>query len=107
MRSLFHSTWRIGEILAREMGMKDFERQIHDYRLTTVDVTYRLPDHPELLQTFLWQCLDLPPAFPEVERFLAHWRERIAGPLHSVRVACAGPLVDGRWQHHEERLTLH
>lgn len=25
--------------------------QLHDYRLTTAEILYRLPDHPVLLQT--------------------------------------------------------
>ena len=87
--------------------MTDFTRQLQDYRLTTVDVTYHLPDHPELLQNFLWQCLDLPPVFPAVDRFLRHWRDRIEGRLHSVRIAYSLPLVDGRWRHVEEVRRLH
>jgi uncharacterized protein Usg len=87
--------------------MRDFERQLHDFRLTTIDVTYHLPDHPELLQSFLWQCLDLPPRFPTVERFLDHWRRVVEGRLHSVRIAYSLPLIDGRWRHVEEVRTLH
>jgi len=87
--------------------MRDFELQLRDFRLTTVDVTYHLPDHPELLQSFLWQCLDLPPRFPAVERFLDHWRRAVEGRLHSVRIAYALPLFDGRWRHVEELRTLH
>ena len=87
--------------------MTQFRQQLRDYRLTTVDVTYHMPDHPSLLQTFLWQCLDLPPHFPTVERFLRFWRARLEGRLHSVRIAYAAPLADGRWRHVEELRTLH
>ena len=87
--------------------MSDFARQLNDYRLTTVDVTYRMPDHPGLLQCFLWQCFDLPPSFPAVERFLAFWRASIEGRLHCVRIAYAAPLGDGRWTRVEELRTLH
>lgn len=87
--------------------MREFERQLHDFRLTTVDVTYHMPDHPDLLQTFLWQCLDLPPRFPAVERFLAHWRAVIEARLHSVRITDSLPLIDGGWRHVEEVRTLH
>jgi uncharacterized protein Usg len=31
--------------------------------------------------------LDLFPEFPELQRFLAFWMEKLEGPLHSVRVA--------------------
>ena len=44
--------------------------QLQDYRLTTAQVIYRLPDHPSVLQEFTWQCYDIAPRFPEVHRFL-------------------------------------
>ncbi len=28
-------------------------RQLQNYRLTTAEITYRLPDHPALLQTYI------------------------------------------------------
>jgi uncharacterized protein Usg len=31
------------------------ELQLRGYRLATAEITYRLPDHPSLLQTFVWQ----------------------------------------------------
>ena len=33
--------------------------QLRDYRLTTAEILYRLPDHPDILQTYIWQDLDL------------------------------------------------
>ena len=38
--------------------------QLKDYRLTTAEILYCLPDHPALLQTYVWQDLDLAPEFP-------------------------------------------
>ena len=64
----------------------DLERQLRGWRLATAEITYRLPDHPALLQTFVWQHYDLAPDYPELRRFLAFWAEHIEGPLHSVRV---------------------
>ena len=87
--------------------MQNFRRQMQDYRLTTLDITYHLPDHPGLLQTFLWQCLDQPPRFPAVEKFLEHWRRTVEARLHSIRIAYAAPLADGRWRHIEELRGLH
>ncbi|MCH7796224.1 MAG: Usg family protein, partial [Proteobacteria bacterium] len=29
--------------------------QLRDYRLTTAEILYHLPDHPHLLQSYLWQ----------------------------------------------------
>lgn len=60
--------------------------QLKDYRLTTAEILYHLPDHPALLQTFLWQQYDLAPEFPELHRFLGFWVREIEGKLHSVRV---------------------
>jgi hypothetical protein len=35
--------------------MSDLERQMMNYRLTTAEIIYHMPDHPDLLQTFIWQ----------------------------------------------------
>jgi uncharacterized protein Usg len=61
--------------------------QLQDYRLTTAEILYHLPDHPSLLQSYLWQEYDLAPDFPELHRFLGFWTREIEGRLHSVRVA--------------------
>ena len=34
-------------------------RQLQGHRLTTAEIIYRLPDHPALLQTYVWQGLDM------------------------------------------------
>ena len=59
------------------------------YGLTTAQILYRLPDHPALLQTYVWQDYDLCPKFPVLNKFLAFWLEKLEGPLHSVTVAHA------------------
>jgi uncharacterized protein Usg len=69
------------------MASKDFKRQLSGYGLTTAQILYRRPDHPWLLQTYVWQNYDLFPKFPELMRFLAFWRDKLDGPLHSVQVA--------------------
>jgi uncharacterized protein Usg len=69
------------------MATADFKRQLEGYGLTTASILYRMPDHPAMLQTFVWQHYDLAPAFPELQRFLDFWRREIEGPLHSVTVA--------------------
>ena len=65
----------------------EFVRQLEGFSLTTAEILYRLPDHPTLLQTYLWQDYDLAPQFPVLMKFLTFWREKLDGPLHSVRVA--------------------
>ncbi len=62
------------------------QRQLQGFNLTTAEIFYRLPDHPALLQTYVWQDYDMAPEFPVLERFLDFWRREIEGPLHSVNV---------------------
>ncbi|WP_411819542.1 hypothetical protein ABFZ85_12155 [Hyphococcus formosus] len=50
-------------------------------------IRYRLPDHPELLQTYIWQDYDIAPQFPVLKKFLDFWTRELEGPLHSVRLA--------------------
>ena len=63
------------------------ELQLQGYRLALAEITYHLPDHPGLLQTFVWQHYDLAPKFPELRKFLDFWVRNIDGKLHSVTVA--------------------
>jgi uncharacterized protein Usg len=65
------------------------ELQLRNYRLTTAHILYRMPDHPALLQEYIWQELDLAPRFPVLTRFLQFWERNLDGKLHSVKVAHA------------------
>jgi uncharacterized protein Usg len=69
--------------------MDDFRRQLRDYRLTTAEILYHLPDHPGRLQTYVWQDLDIAPRFPILRRFLDFWERSLDGKLYRVRVASA------------------
>jgi uncharacterized protein Usg len=62
-------------------------RHFRGFGLTTAHIFYRRPDHPWLLQSYVWQEYDTWPDFPVLQRFLAFWRERLDGALHSVTVA--------------------
>jgi uncharacterized protein Usg len=64
-----------------------FVRQIAGYSLTTAEILYRLPDHQELLQSYVWQDYDLAPRFPKLTDFLDFWDANLEGPLYRVRVA--------------------
>jgi uncharacterized protein Usg len=66
---------------------KSFYRQLQGYSLATASILYRMPDHPSILQTYIWQEYDLAPRFPELRRFLDFWTRSLDGPLHSVTVA--------------------
>jgi uncharacterized protein Usg len=63
--------------------------QMRDYRLTTAEILYHMPDHPAVLQSYVWQSLDLAPKFPELRKFLDFWTRSLDGKLHSVRVGSA------------------
>ena len=80
--------------------------QMHDYRLTTAEILYHLPDHPSVLQSYIWQELDLAPKFPELRKFLDFWSGNLDGKLHSVRVAAAELITPAQWRH-ATLLTLH
>jgi uncharacterized protein Usg len=69
------------------MVTEDFKRQLAGYGLTTARIFYRRPDHPWLLQTYVWQDYDLCPDFPVLQGFLEFWQTKLEGPLHSVMVA--------------------
>ncbi len=68
------------------------------YRLTTAEILYRMPDHPDILQTYVWQALDLAPRFPTLRRFLDFWERELDGKLHSVRVASSDVLRAPRFR---------
>ena len=34
--------------------MSDLGQMLDDFRLTTAEILYHMPDHPELLQTYVW-----------------------------------------------------
>ena len=64
----------------------DFAVQLTGRRLTTAEVLYYMPAHPALLQSFLWQTLDVAPDFPRIHRFLEFWRRDIDAVIHSVTI---------------------
>jgi uncharacterized protein Usg len=82
--------------------------QLRDYRITTAEILYHLPDHPAVLQSFIWQELDLAPDYPGLRKFLDFWSREIDGKLHSVRVGQAGRLITPpRMRHIDVNLSLH
>jgi uncharacterized protein Usg len=78
------------------MSDTDFVAQLRGGRLTTAEVLYYMPDHPVLLQRFLWQTIDLSPEYPRVRRFLEFWRREIDAVIHSVNVSAAGIVAPAR-----------
>ncbi len=84
----------------------NLSRQMQDYRLTTAEILYHLPDHPNVLQSYLWQEYDLAPRFPALHRFLDFWSRELDGKLHSVRIANARLITPGQVSHADYLMTL-
>lgn len=81
--------------------------QRQSYGLTTAEIHYHMPDHPALLQLYVWQEYDLAPRFPALQNFLKHWTETLDGLLHSVRVAHKGIVAPAKWNALEGVITVH
>ena len=80
------------------MADHSFTEMMSGYSLTTAEIHYHMPDHPKLLQQFIWQDYDLAPLFPGLKQFLAFWQRELEGALHSVRVAHAQLIKPSEWK---------
>ena len=89
------------------MVSQDFRRQMQGFGLTTAQILYRLPDHPSLLQSFLWQTYDLHPHFPELHKFIDFWRTNLEGALHSIVVSHCGLIKPAEFKAVEGEFRLH
>ncbi len=76
----------------------DMEMKLSGYRLATAEILYWMPDHPTLLQSFVWQHYDLVPEFPELHQFLKFWKESIDATLHSVHIAADQSMEPSRFR---------
>lgn len=83
------------------------QQQLQNHRLTTAEILYHLPDHPHLLQSFVWQDLDLAPQYPVLRRFLRFWENNLDGALHMVRVASTQLIKPAEFRYVEGDLRLH
>lgn len=86
--------------------MSSLALQLNHFRLTTAHILYHMPDHPGLLQSFVWQQYDLAPEFPVLHKFLNFWSRNLDGKLHSVEVASCELLQAPKWRQ-AELLTMH
>ncbi|MDH5409874.1 MAG: usg protein [Alphaproteobacteria bacterium] len=89
------------------VSKSDLERQMANYRLTTAEILYHMPDYPDLLQTFIWQTLDIAPRYPVLRRFLDYWQNNIEGRLHSVRIGQRGVIAPAEFRIADLELVLH
>ena len=89
------------------MPSADFQRQLEGYGLTTAQILYRMPDHPALLQTYVWQEYDLCPKFPNLHRFLDFWSHQLEGVLHTITVAHQGLIRPAEFRIAKDVCRLH
>lgn len=75
------------------MSGDELTLRLQGWRLATAEVLYYMPDHPALLQSFVWQTLDLAPQYPRIHKFLDFWRREIEAVIHSVRLATGETLA--------------
>ncbi len=92
---------------ASEVPQDGLSQQLKGYRLATAEIIYHMPDHPAVLQSFLWQHLDIAPKYPELHKFLDFWVEEIEGSLHSVHVARYDLVTPGNSRHGDAWMRLH
>jgi len=82
------------------MISQDFQKQVRGYGLTTAQILYRRPDHPWLLQTYVWQATISAPNFPSYTAFWNSGRNRskvscIRSRSHTA--ALSNRPISNRW----------
>ncbi len=87
------------------MTDRAFLEQLKGFSLTTAEILYKMPDHPSLLQSYVWQDYDLSPRFPKLKAFLDYWTRNLDGKLHRISIAHATlikpaelKMVDGEFK---------
>lgn len=85
----------------------DMKRMLEGYGITTAEFLYHMPDHPHLLQTFIWQHFDIAPKFPALYKFIDFWQERLDGPLHSVTYTHRKLIAPNEWHSINGEFVLH
>jgi len=86
--------------------MSHLDLQLKNYRLTTAEILYHMPDHPLLLQSYVWQEYDIAPKFPVLHEFLKFWEDNLDGRLHSVNVASLSLIKSPATRHSSAYYTL-
>lgn len=87
--------------------MSEIEKMLKDYRLTTAEILYHMPDHYHLLQSYVWQELDISPDFPVLGKFLNFWERSLDGKLHSVTVTSCDLVQPAEFVISEGEFNIH
>ena len=85
----------------------EMELMLKGYGLTTAQIHYHLPDHPHLLQTYVWQDYDIAPKFPVLIKFIDFWRTKLEGPLHSIQYTHQRLIAPNEWRNVEGEFVMH
>ena len=80
--------------------------QLAGYQLTTAEILYYLPDHPMLLQSYVWQDYDLAPKWPMLTQFLKFWERDLEGPLHHVTITTRDRLGDAKFSFYADEFLM-
>lgn len=87
--------------------MSNIQTVLLGHRLTMAEILYHMPDHPALLQSFIWQHMDIAPDYPRLRKFLDFWEDNIEGRLHSVTVAGGRLNTRSQIKHAKAEFRLH
>lgn len=85
----------------------ELELMLKGYGLTTAKILYGFPDHPHLLQTYVWQDYDIAPKFPVLLKFIDFWKTKLEGPLHSVSYTHKTLISPNEWRKVDGEFVLH
>lgn len=86
---------------------RDIELMLKGYGLTTARILYHFPDHPHLLQTYVWQDYDIAPKFPVLIGFIEFWKTKLDGPLHSVTYTHQRLIAPNQWRKVDGEFVVH
>lgn len=86
---------------------QELELILKGYGLTTAEILYHMPDHPHVLQTFVWQDYDIAPKFPVMGKFIDYWREKLDGALHSIRYTHRKLVTANEWRKVDGEILMH
>jgi uncharacterized protein Usg len=85
---------------------RETKLMLEGYGLTTARILYHFPDHPGLLQSYIWQDYDIAPKFPVLLGFIEFWKARLEGPLHSVCFTHNRLIAPNEWRKVDGELLL-
>jgi uncharacterized protein Usg len=91
----------------RFQSTPDLFLELQGFRLTTAEILYHIPDYPELIQSYIWQELDISPEYPRLHAFLAYWEEHLDGKLFSVQVSQSEIIGMSNARFAKMEVTLH